>query len=1127
MKKNHLIAKFIFLILLFAGGAVFSQESEKTVINIENARNTKYEKDKSTGNDLIILTGNVKVSVSRGSTKNVISADSIRYDRTSEMMYAEGNVSLEQTTANAGSQNVSASSLMFNTSTLEGVFDDGRVVQVKSDAINLPAGSTLIVASDIFGRSESNTITFKNGELTFCDDEDPHWRIKASRIWLLPGGEFAFLNARLFVGPVPIFYLPAFYYPKDELIFNPVFGYEKRRGYFIETTSYLYGRKPLDTTSNTSSTDSDSSEKLKALFNFVKPSSLKEQRIEGLMMHNLDDDYKGNTTNYFKILGDYYSNLGFLVGFDGVFKPKKYISSLEMSANLGFSNTIFKDSSGNYFPFSPGGDRIYDKSNLLGFELPFRYSGKFKMSMSSPFTLNISLPVYSDPYFSNDFTKDRSETMDWISFLIDSQNQDEDNKTTTTDSSFNWTLSSSYSVPLPQVIKPFLNSMSLSLNSSVAFSSISIDSEKLKNSKVDESSVSAWKTYTPERMFFYPSQVIPVSFSGTISGTLIDISTSRTKTNSKSKKDISFAVPMIAPDDILPLNERKNREKTESGENSVSENSGSAEKKSDDGAENLAAAEKSSAEIQENEEDSLLPASALPSLTGISSTVTDFPGISYSLKYSIKPNFSTQISYNSSNLDTPDDFDWSVLKSSMYKLSVPITLDNNFSYSGNFFSVSNSNTFNPVRQRHPYLHMNETDENGKDTESIWYSNSSAASIKKADYGTDKLDLTQTNSVSLKPFSYIKFVKDTGITWRSSIKLVRTEFLSDEYDAKEDNPEWEYHFVDWTDENSITTNALDFTFATNQMDSKFSQSITLSTTLKPLAESYYSTLKLGFPLTTLAFETGVKKASTDENADWVRQPLKQSLTVSGKVLGSSMSFSENYNYNLDEYHHDSMKFSFSWMNLTAAYQMSYTYGYDMGYDEASGEPTGWEQRAEKEFLPYNFSFTYSPKTKTIYRWKNRVSMGMGLSTSVVADLLKPTSSYFTFVPSVSFKISEFVNFTFSASTRNSVIYRYFGNDIGLSGEENMFVDLANSFRFDDEELRKSSGFKLKSLNFSLTHELHDWDFNATFKIEPRLLTDDKNQKYYDFNPYMTINITWRPMGAMKTEIVDNYGEWELK
>ena len=301
MKEKRNFPAFIFSLCALAFALFFqpayAQEAERTVINIENAQNTRYEKDKQTGNDIIILSGNVKVSVSKGSNKNVITADVIRYDRVTEMIYADGSVSLEQTTENSGSQNVTANALMFNTSTLEGVFDDGRVVQTKSDAINLPSGSTLIVASDIFGRSESNTIAFKDGVLTFCDDEDPHWNIKASRIWLLPGGEFAFLNALLFVGPVPVFYFPAFYYPKDELIFNPVFGYRKREGYFIQTTAYIYGRKPLDTTSSSSSsssTESDGSEKLKALFNFVKPSSLKEQRVEGLMLHNLDADYNGN-----------------------------------------------------------------------------------------------------------------------------------------------------------------------------------------------------------------------------------------------------------------------------------------------------------------------------------------------------------------------------------------------------------------------------------------------------------------------------------------------------------------------------------------------------------------------------------------------------------------------------------------------------------------------------------------------------------------------------------------------------------------------------------------------------------------------------------------------------------------
>ncbi|HBP09800.1 MAG TPA: hypothetical protein DD629_06340, partial [Treponema sp.] len=66
----------------------------------------------------------------------------------------------------------------------------------------------MIVASEIFGRDSSGSVAFKNAALTFCDDEDPHWKVKASRIWLLPGGEFAFLNAVVYVGKIPVLYLP-------------------------------------------------------------------------------------------------------------------------------------------------------------------------------------------------------------------------------------------------------------------------------------------------------------------------------------------------------------------------------------------------------------------------------------------------------------------------------------------------------------------------------------------------------------------------------------------------------------------------------------------------------------------------------------------------------------------------------------------------------------------------------------------------------------------------------------------------------------------------------------------------------------------------------------------------------
>ncbi|MDE5898438.1 MAG: hypothetical protein K2H09_04145, partial [Treponemataceae bacterium] len=669
------------LVLFGAVSAVpADDDAARTTITIENARSTLYEKDKQTGNDCIVLTGDVRISVSKGSTKNVIRADTIRYDRVTEMMYAEGSVELEQTTASSGGQTVTAGSLMFNTSTLEGVFDDGRVVQTKSDALNLPAGSTLIVASDIFGRSESNTIAFKDGVLTFCDDEDPHWRIKASRIWLLPGGEFAFLNALLFVGVVPVAWLPAFYYPKDELIFNPVFGYRPREGYFIQTTAYLYGRKPLESAASSSSADdSDGAEKLKALFNFIKPSSLKQQKLEGIVLHNLDEDYTGDTTNYLKVMGDYYSNLGIMVGLDGVLNPKKVLSSLEVGAQFGFSNTVFRND-GVYVPYDSKGDKIHDTSNLLGFELPFRYSGKFKMSMTKPFSLSLAVPVYSDPYFYDDFSE-REESMDWISYVIDSASVDDEDDTVEEISSFTWNLTSSYSVPLPAVIKPYISTASLNVTSSVMFSSLA--TTDLSTDKTEDA---LWRSYTPQRKFYYPSQVTPATVNATISGTLFQWSSTKAKSASASGKAVSYVSELVAPEDLRSAKDAAASEPEAGG----------------GGADNADAAPAGDGGT-ERETPAILSVDALPLLSAASDSVVMIPGIDFSVAYSIRPALSTQLVYSSTNLTKPDDFEWNNLRSSMYTLKIPITLDNSLSYAGDFFSVSNSYTFEPVFQKHPHI----------------------------------------------------------------------------------------------------------------------------------------------------------------------------------------------------------------------------------------------------------------------------------------------------------------------------------------------------------------------------------------------------------------------------------------
>ncbi|MBO4546093.1 MAG: LPS-assembly protein LptD, partial [Treponema sp.] len=343
------------------------EEAQKTVITIMNALKSGNKKDPKNGDDLLTFEGNVQISVEKGGTKTVISADKVSYNRAREMLFAEGAVKLEQTEASGSTQTISADSLLFNTQTLEGVFDNSRVVKAESNAINLPSGSKITVASDLFARDDSGAISFKNGSLTFCgEEENPHWRIKASRIWLLPGNEFAFLNALVYVGPVPVMYLPAFYYPKDELIFNPVFGYRNRAGYYFQTTTYLFGRKPLDTGSGDSKEDKDD-DILGDYFSLIKPTKLMEQKREGLILHNLDKEYKGDTSNYLKILLDYYVNIGVSTGLAGAYKGGNNIPSIEASAIFGFSNTVFKDTASAFWhPYGKSGTTYKDDSDFMG-----------------------------------------------------------------------------------------------------------------------------------------------------------------------------------------------------------------------------------------------------------------------------------------------------------------------------------------------------------------------------------------------------------------------------------------------------------------------------------------------------------------------------------------------------------------------------------------------------------------------------------------------------------------------------------------------------------------------------------------------------------------------------------------
>lgn len=1075
---------FIFTVPLRA------QESEKSVITIEQAQ--KVENTKDSGSDSIILTGNVVISVSLGSKKTSIQAERINYNRSTNMIYAEGNVSLTQTGSSTGGETITASSLLFNTSTMEGVFDNGRAVQTSSDAINLPSGSTLIVASEIFGRDSGGTIAFKSGELTFCDDENPHWRIRASRIWLLPGGEFAFLNATLFIGPFPLLYLPAFYYPKDELVFNPAFGYRQREGYFINTTTYLYGRKPADARSSAdisrSSSSTDEDDKIN-FFSFMNTGAMKEQRREGLVLHNLDEDFKGDTSDYFKVMADYYANLGAMVGFDGAFKGGSVVSNIETNLELGFSSTIFKNNS-VYLPKNAAGDVITDESSFLGIRVPFRYQANLKLVFSKPFSITLSLPLYSDPFFDYDFNL-RAESMDWIDFAMSGGGSESDDDDTVTEiSSFSWGLNGSYTFKIPQFLNPYITNLAISsFSSSIVFSSKAHPELSSDSRASDDAS---WIYYTPERKFYYPSQITPFKLSSRISGTLIQFPAKRAAKASSS-------VELSLPEEFSDSEENTDKsDKTDETEENQDESAESAE--------------------LEPEKEVLFNETYLPSIATPSFSPTALNGFSYSLGYSVVPDFTSQFSYSSVVLNAPDDFKWNDMQSTYIQVKAPTTVTSKIGFKDSFITLTDTFTFNPVYQKHPYLKITDNSSDGG------YTQSSAASIKRADYAARKLDLTDVNALSFRPFYYTKHFSETSLTWNTTVKMIRTEFVGDE-----NNPEWDYLTTDIWDEDCVTVHNMNLVLAAAEFDKKMTQKLSLTTTLPPQVDRYSGTVTLGFPYVSFSAGTGIKKKSATDDT-WVKEDFVQSLSVN--MFANKLRFTQSYTYDLEESTHDSFKLSLSGFGLQAAYTASYVSGYR--FDSTKG----WLSESDKEFQPYQFSLSYSSGTKTFKSWGDRISVSPSLSTSVVYDFLRPTNSYFRFVPSITFKVNDFLDIKFSAESRNSIIYRYFCSESEYQekysgvGERNVFQDLIDSFRFDDESRRISSGFKIQSLKIDITHDLDDWDLNCSFSIKPRLLTpsstghDGRTGSYYDFSPHFSISVAWRPLASMKTQIVDEYGEWQL-
>lgn len=1036
---------------------------EPSVVKILSARKTEYKKDPVDDSELILFTGDVSLSVTQGSSELTIEADTVTFNRTKSLLYAEGSVKFGTkggSSSSSDAEQMSASALLLNTETQEGFFDDGKVIQGSSDAINLSSGTKLIISSDLFVKGNANTVTFKDGTLTFCDDEDPHWKIKASRIWLLPGNEFGFLNALLYVGHVPVMYFPFFYYPKDEMIFNPVFSYDERKGYSIQTTTYIIGRKKL----GSASSDTEIS-------NFLKPTELKKQVREGLFYRNLEEKDTA-PSSFLKVMVDAYSNLGFLAGVQGAFKPSEMISDISFSAFLGWSRTIFSATEGKYTTFY-NDEKYSDSSWIFGLKLPFRFSADFSMKFKyTPFTLSIALPVYSDPYFKSDFLN-RSEDMDWIDFLLNNpalHTSSSSSSTSSSVSSFSWSLSGNISTPdFVKLLNPYVKTLSVTeLSSKINF-----------NQKTDSTLQAPFSNVSPERSFYYPSSVYPLKISASIDGSFLP-DNKKEETSSTQKSDTNYFLPDELDDS------KKNDETTEA----AVETDGSQIADVD-------------AEPEQKPEE--VPDYMLKSMGNVSFERKAVQNTTYSLTYTFKPSLSTESHFSAKEFAVPADVKFSENDTFFVSFSSPLTVNGNASWGNGVLSVTDNLSFSPVYKGHPII---------SDTE-YPVDSTSRDNLLRSDYTARKIDLDNSTSVSFKPFTSIPLLSGSSLSWRGAMKILRTEFVGT---AAE--PEWDYKLPEW-DVESITQNSLNLDMAASELANTFSQTLSLNLNLPPVLGSIGWSFSMKAPYCDSFSLSSSYKKESKTSEEWTFAPLNQSSKWS--FFDKALSVSQSFVYDIEDSHASSFSVGLTWKKLQFNFNMNHSFPYT--FDEEQG----WVKGDEKTFHAEDMNLSYSWNDASFYAWKDRISIKPSVSTKLSMNLVRPTESSFSINGSFSFKINEVLDLTFSAESRNSSIFKYVQGlssiNAEIPGEKNIFVDLFNSFAFWDDDLRKKSAFKLQNLSLKVTHELHDWKLSAEFSVSPRLMRDERPY-YIDFSPYFKLSVVWKPLSSMTTTIVDDHGKFIL-
>ncbi len=446
-------------------------------VTVRSARSAEYFTVEQADENYLVLSGDVVVELrdAEAGATHTIRAGRLTYNQARRTLAAGGGV--QYTLEEGGrTETFEGRSLTLDLDTWEAAFIDGRTSKTQSRG---DAKITFTFEGASITRLSGDQVVLEEGAFTSCDLVDPHYAIRARKVWILAAGEWALRSAVLTIGRVPVLWIPYFFYPGDRLVFNPSFGFRQREGAFVQTTTYLLGRRKEE----------------ESPFSFLKVAEAQgtvyDQELRGIFLRKLPAKAPAASADNstLKLMVDAYSRLGVFVGLAGDFPQ-----DASFMGGIAFGRTIIYD---GFTGLYSSVDTPWNSSILFGMPVPFRFGFKGDAQASRPaWSGSLHFELFSDPAFTSDFYG-RSE-----GFRLSETLEPVEVTTAAQTTSLTWQITNRFDLAKLVTI-PGVTTLSVPyLNGQFSWLSRALGSD-------------------PNEFFYYPSSITAPSASLTVSGDLL------------------------------------------------------------------------------------------------------------------------------------------------------------------------------------------------------------------------------------------------------------------------------------------------------------------------------------------------------------------------------------------------------------------------------------------------------------------------------------------------------------------------------------------------------------------------------------------------------------------------------